>query len=274
MRYAVCNELFGRMPLRDAAAMTAQCGFHGLELAPFTVFGDFTAPAIARGIAETKTALQDNGLQFAGFHWLLTKPDGLHITTADAALRQKSWDHLRRLLDAAAELGGGNLVLGSPKQRSTPPGQTRAETIARLGDELAAIAPYAAERRSAILLEALSSDQTDVINLLSEVDAIVRRIDHPGVCGMFDFHNCSDETLPYAALIERHYAMIRHVHLNDPEGNAPCCGDANYHPAFATLYRHRYPGWVSLEIFSLPEAPLQILQQTMAYLKEVETMTK
>ncbi|SDG86953.1 sugar phosphate isomerase/epimerase family protein [Propionivibrio dicarboxylicus] len=274
MRLAVCNELFGHMPLRDAAAMTARCGFHGLELAPFTVFGDFTAPAIKRGIAETKAALQASGLRFAGFHWLLAKPDGLHITTADKALRQKSWDHLRRLLDAAAELGGGNMILGSPKQRGTPPGQTHAETIDILTDELAAIAPYAAERQSAILLEALSSDQTDVVNLMSEVDTIIRRINNPGVCGMFDFHNCADESSSYEALIDRHFDMIRHVHLNDSKGNAPACGDTSYHPAFATLKRFNYAAWVSLEIFSIPEDPLKILQQTMAYLNEVETMTK
>lgn len=274
MRLAVCNELFGQMPLRDAAAMTARCGFHGLELAPFTVFGDFTAPAIRLGIAETKAALQDTGLGFAGFHWLLAKPDGLHISTADKTLRQKSWDHLRRLLDAAAELGGGNLILGSPKQRGTPPGQTHAETIAILADELAAIAPYATERQSAILLEALSSDQTDVVNLMSEVSAIVDRINNPGVCGMFDFHNCTDESSSYEALIDRHFDMIRHVHLNDPEGNAPSPGDTRFHAAFATLQRRNYAGWVSLEIFSIPEDPLRVLQQTIAYTNEVETMTK
>ena len=125
MKAAVCNELFGARSLAEAASITAQCGFQGLELAPFTVFGDFSAPAVRQGILATKQALRETGLEFAGFHWLLAQPGGLHITTPDKNIRQKSWDHLRRLFDAAGELGGGNLILGSPKQRSTVSSQTR-----------------------------------------------------------------------------------------------------------------------------------------------------
>ena len=127
MKLAVCNELFGRISLDEAASLTRRHGFGGIELAPFTVFGDFSPAAIQHGIQEAKQALNAAGLRFAGFHWLLAKPDGLHITTPDAALRRKSWDHLRRLIDAAAELGGGNLILGSPRQRGTVPGQTPRE---------------------------------------------------------------------------------------------------------------------------------------------------
>lgn len=274
VKAAVCNELFGSRSLAEVASITARCGFHGLELAPFTVFGDFTAPAIRQGILETKQALQQSGLRFAGFHWLLAQPAGLHITTPDKTVRQKSWDHLRRLIDAAAELGGGNLILGSPKQRSTLPGQTRSEAISILTEELGQIASFAAERHSAILLEALSSDQTDVINLLSEVETIVRKIGNPGVSGMFDFHNCADESDPYELLIAQHIGRIRHVHLNDPKGNAPTCGDTAYLSAFAKLQDLGYDGWISLEIFTTPANPAETLETTMKYLHETEQMMR
>lgn len=271
MKLAVCNELFGRIPLDEAASLTRRHGFGGIELAPFTVFGDFSPAAVQRGIQEAKQALNAAGLRFAGFHWLLAKPDGLHITTPDAALRRKSWDHLRRLIDAAAELGGGNLILGSPKQRGTVPGQAPREATAILADELAAIAPFAAERGSPILLEALSSDQTNVVNLLAEVEAIVGRVgQRGGVDGMFDFHNCADEASPHAALIDRYIGMIRHVHLNDPHGDPPQPGDMSYLPAFARLRELRYDGWVSLEIFSVPENPAEVLRQTTAFIGDIE----
>jgi sugar phosphate isomerase/epimerase len=236
------------------------------------VFGDFSAGAMARGVAETKRALTENGLRFAGLHWLLVKPDGLRITTTDAAVRRRSWEHLRRLVDAAADLGGGNLILGSPRQRATEPGQTREQAIAILTDELASIAPYAAERNSAILLEALSSDQTDVVNVLGEAAAIVDRVGNPGVGGMFDFHNCADEREPYEALIDRHFRLIRHVHLNDPEGGHPKPGDRRYLAAFAKLRELGYDAWVSLEIFTAPKDPAAVLRETMAYLDETERL--
>jgi sugar phosphate isomerase/epimerase len=270
MKFAVCNELFGRVSLDKAADVSRRQGFGGIELAPFTIFGDFGPSAVQHGIAAAKRALDASGLRFAGFHWLLTKPDGLHITTPDDALRRKSWDHLRRLIDAAAELGGGNLVLGSPRQRSTVPGQSQSEAIGILTEELMAIAPFAAERGSPILLEALSSDQTNVINLLSEVEAIVGQVGHPGVDGMLDFHNCANETSSHAALVDRYIGMIRHVHLNDLDGNYPLPGDRTYLPAFSRLRALHYDGWISLEIFTTPPDPSVVLRETMDYLKGIE----
>lgn len=272
MKYAVCNEFFGAVPLRELAPMVARAGFHGLELAPFTLFEDFSSGGIARGVAEVRRVLADNHLEFAGFHWLLAKPEGLRITALDAGLRRKSWDHLRRLVDAAGELGGGNLILGSPKQRGTEAGQTREQATTILGDELLAIAPHAAERGSALLLEALSSDQTDVVNRLSEVEAIVKRVDHPGVGGMFDFHNCADETDSHETLINRFFGMIGHVHLNDADGGPPKRGDHSFFPAFAKLRSHRYERWVSLEIFTRPPNPGAVLKETMDFLREIEWM--
>ena len=263
VKYAVCNELFGDCSLRETASIVARCGFHGLELAPFTIFGDFSAGAIRQGIAESRRAFTESGLRFAGLHWLLAKPDGLRIATPETALRRKSWDHVRRLVDAAAELGGGNLILGSPNQRRTVPGQTREQAMSILTDELASIAPYAAERKSAILLEALSSDQTDVVNLLSEAAGIVERVNSAGVGGMFDFHNCADERNSYETLVETFFPLIRHVHLNNADGSHPKPGERDYLPAFAKLRELGYEGWVSLEIFTKPDDPAGVLRETM-----------
>lgn len=270
MKLAVCNELFGQIPLEEAAEIARGSGFSGLEFAPFTLFGDFSSTAIRRGTARAQRVLAQSGLAFAGLHWLLAKPDGLHITTPDGVLRKKSWEHVRRLMDAAAELGGGNLVLGSPKQRSPVGGQSVQAASDILAEELATIAPYAAERKSPLLLEALSSNQTAVINRLAEVEAIVARIGNPGVSGMFDFHNCADETSTHAELIARHIGMIRHVHLNDPQGNPPQPDDMSYLPAFAALRELAYDAWVSLEIFSTPKDPAAVLRQTAAYIGEIE----
>ncbi|MDR2451602.1 MAG: tripartite tricarboxylate transporter permease [Candidatus Accumulibacter sp.] len=56
MKYAVCNELFGAVSLREAASMAARRGLRGLELAPCTVFGDFSAREVERGIADIRWA--------------------------------------------------------------------------------------------------------------------------------------------------------------------------------------------------------------------------
>ena len=40
MKYAVCNELFGDLPLADSCRQTAAYGFTGIELAPYTFCED------------------------------------------------------------------------------------------------------------------------------------------------------------------------------------------------------------------------------------------
>ena len=268
MRYSVCNELFGGRALAGQCRIAARQGFHGLELAPFTVFEDPSRVDPGR-IAEIGRTLRGEGLAFSGFHWLLAAPPGLHLTSPDAAVRGRAVDHLKRLAHIAGELGGGFMVLGSPKQRSAegvPPGQA----AAWLEEGLARVGPVAAENRSAILLEALDSGATNVVNTLDEARAIVERIGSPGVGGMFDFHNVGDETLGWEQLIRRHAGFIRYVHLNELNGSWPGTGDSDFLPAFRALRESGYDGWMSLEIFHQPEDPEAALAATMDFLRRME----
>ena len=144
MKYAICNELFGKLDFKESCLLTARYGFQGVEIAPFTLFDDPKNVNIKK-IHKIKQILDQAGLKFVGFHWLFLNPKGLHITTPDLAIRKRSWYHLQRLVDIAGELGGGVLVLGSPKQRNAigiPP----KEALKYLKRGLSKIAQYAAKR--------------------------------------------------------------------------------------------------------------------------------
>jgi sugar phosphate isomerase/epimerase len=268
MKYAVCNEMFGKMPFPESCRLAARHGFHGLELAPFTLFED---PAGA-GRAEVRRIAQGlaaAGLEFVGFHWLLASPPGLHITTADLAVRRRSWEHLRRLVDIAGQLGGGVLVLGSPRQRSAA-GLPAAEAVRVLQEGLADLSPFAARHGCAVLLEALPAEATDVVNTLEEVRRLLRGVSPAGAAGMFDFHNTADETLSWEDLIGEYANLIRHVHLNERNGSYPGTGSSDYRPAFRRLREIGFERWVSLEIFHLPDDPQQVLAETMRFLRAME----
>jgi sugar phosphate isomerase/epimerase len=248
--------------------MIAEAGFKGIEIAPFTLATDPSAISPAQ-IAETRRTISESGLVFAGMHWLLASPPGLHLASADAGTRRRTVDFLKALCDLSGELGGGMLVLGSPKQRGSQE-VSAAQARAYLKEALAECGDHAAACGSKILLEALSSEQTEVVNLMAEAERIVRDIGSPGLGGMLDFHNCIDETESFETLIDRHFPWLFHVHLNDSAGGHPKKGDHSYLPAFRRLRALAYSGWISLEIFSLPEDPALVLSETISYLGDIE----
>jgi D-psicose/D-tagatose/L-ribulose 3-epimerase len=273
MRFAICNELFGTLPFDKSLELIRAAGFDGVEIAPFTLFGDFTAPSMhdARVIAAIRRSLSGSGVAFAGLHWLFIKPEGLHATTGDRGLRRRSWDHLRRLLDFAGELGGGPLIFGSPKQRASRD-MSPEKALGYFTEELASIADYAWERQSRVLVEALAARDTDVVNTVAQAVAVVREINKPGVRTMFDFQNTLDESEPWDAVIEKNWDFIEHVHVNEMDGRHPGSGQSDFLPAFKVLQEKQFDKWISLEIFFVPDDPARVLGETMEfYQKTLET---
>jgi sugar phosphate isomerase/epimerase len=274
MKYAVCNEMFGSIELERAAGMLAEEGFDGVEAAPFTIFGDFSPAAVRRGIGALRSALASSGLAFAGFHWLFAGTPGasplLHFTSPDKAARQKAAARLELLLEAAGELGGGALVFGSPKERSSG-GFPRSEALARLAGGLAAAAPLAEKAGCRILLEALPAAVTDIVNTLGEARELILSVGRPGLGGMFDFHNTTEETESWDVLLTRYWDIIGHVHINEMDGSHPAGrGKADFGPAFSVLHSLGFAAWVSLEIFHIPERPREVLREVREFLKIME----
>ena len=180
-RHSMCNEAFGKRPFAETVKAIRRAGYDGIEIAPFTLAESPECVSAAQR-REYRDTIVSEGLGFVGLHWLMVSPPGLHVTTPDAALRQRSWDHVRRLIDLCADLGpGGAMVFGSPQQRSASGGLSREEATRNLSDGLAAVAPQAESRGVSILLEALPIGQSDVVQSLGEAVEIVRRIASPAI---------------------------------------------------------------------------------------------
>ena len=269
-RHAICNEAFEKFPFRDACRVIRAAGYEGIEIAPFTLAEEpATIPEARR--REVRDIIRSEGLTFVGLHWLMVSPKGLHVTTPDAAMRARSWLHIRHLIDLCADLGeGGVMVFGSPQQRRTSPGDTREEATRRFVEGLAAAAPHATVRGVTILVEALPAGQCDVVTTLDEAVSIVREIGSPAVRTMFDTHNAVDEIEPHERLVEKYLEFIRHVHVNEMDGRHPGTGGYDFKLVLATLRRLAYPGWVSLEAFDFTPGAEALAIQSLRYL-EAET---
>jgi D-psicose/D-tagatose/L-ribulose 3-epimerase len=267
LRHAICNEVFENWNFAEACRAIRRAGYSGIEIAPFTLAEDPATLTPPRR-REFRDIIASEGLQFVGLHWLMVSPKGLHVTTPDADLRCRSWQHIRHLIDLCADLGpNGILVFGSPNQRAATGGLSPADATRHFVDGLAAVAPHAGERGVTILMEALPLGQCDVVTSLAEAAALVRRIDHPAIRTMFDCHNAVDETEPHAVLVERFYDLIRHVHVNELDGRHPGTGSYDFKPLFDVLRRREYGGWVSLEAFDFTPGAETIARESLHYLE-------
>ena len=264
MKLAVCNELFGSMKFPRVCQILSENGFTGVEIAPFTLADD-PGRISAAVLTETRAAMREFGITFAGFHWLLARPEGLHFTSADPAVRKKAQELLKGLLRASGELGGGNLVFGSPKQREVS-GISLDEGKKYFIEGLSQVADIALDSGSVICVEALAKSDTNLLNTLQEVESLVHSMGHPAIQGMFDFHNCGDEVLAWPELIRKYRGMIKHFHLNREDGSHPAPDQAAaYQPAWDALKDIGFTGWVSLEIFTVPDEPEKVMRETAGF---------
>jgi len=250
-----------------------QIGYTGIEIAPFTLGERPSQITIAERRAH-RDAIRNEGLTFVGLHWLMASPPGLHVTTPDRSVREKSWRHVRDLIDLCADLGeNGLMVFGSPKQRGTVDGLSREDATKNYVDGLESVAPHADQRGVTILVEALPVGQCGVITTLAEAVDIVNRIASPAVRTMFDTHNAVDEKEAHAILVDRYFDLIRHVHINEMDGRHPGTGTYDFKPLFEMLRRRRYRHWVSLEAFDFTPGAETVAAESLRFIeKEVERL--
>jgi sugar phosphate isomerase/epimerase len=260
--------MFEKLDFAAQCRMIRAAGFQGIEIAPFTLADDLDEISAGRR-QEIRGIIRSEGLQFAGLHWLLITPKWLHLTTADQGIRQKSWDYFLKLIDFCSDLGGGVMVLGSPKQRASQ-GNTKTEAVRNLREGLARVAPHAAERGCVIAIEELPGKDTDVVNTLQEAVQIVKDLRSPAIQTMFDFHNTTDEHEALDELVRSYFRYIRHVHINERDGRYPGTGSMDFLPVLKVLVELKYKGWVSLEVFDFKPGPEQILRGTMTCLRGLE----
>lgn len=275
MKVVLCNEVLRGMEFAAQCDYAAALGFDGLELAPFTL-GNEPHLLTPETQVRLRRAATDAGIEIVSLHWLLTTPEGLSITSANDALRKRSIDVMRRLIDLCAAIGGHVLVHGSPAQRQLPDDDP-ATAIARGQDSFAAIAADAEAAGVTYCIEPLSRQETTFITSVKEAVDLVEAIGSSAVRTMVDCRAArASEEEPVADLLDRWLptGMIGHVHLNDSNRRAPGQGDDLFAPVLASLLRNEYAGAISIEPFIYePDGPA-VAARAAGYVRGIlETLT-
>jgi len=267
MRFSLCNEMFKDRPMTEVCATAKRLGYHGLELAPFTL-AESSDKVTPKQRKEIRRTIKKSGLEVVGLHWLFAGPAGLHLTTTDDRVWGRTRDYLSCLLDLCSDLGGTVLVLGSPKQRNIIEGQTKQGAWQRAVELLTSVLDKAGQLDLTICLEPLSPAETNFINTIEEGMQMVRQIDHPNLKIHLDVKAMCSEGKPVPEIIRSVRAEdVGHFHVNDPNLYGPGMGDVDYGPIAQAIRDIGYDKWLSVEPFKYDPDPETVARKSIEYLR-------
>jgi len=266
-KFAICNETFKDWPFQKACALAAECGYQGIEIAPFTI-SDFVTDIPAAKRSEVRRQAEQAGLEVIGLHWLLARTSIFHLTTPDHLVRQKTIEYLRLLARLCADLGGKILVFGSPKQRDLLPGVTRANGMKYAAAVFQSVMPTLEKLGLVLAIEPLGPKDTNFITTAADGAELVRMVASPQCRLHLDCKAMATEPTPIPDLIRRHYAMLAHFHANDSNLQGPGFGKLDFVPIFRALDEVGYRGWVSVEVFDYTPGPERLARDSIRYMQK------
>jgi sugar phosphate isomerase/epimerase len=262
-RYAICNETFQDWPIDRAFAFARECGYTGIEIAPFTL-GRCATKISAQQRADVWKQAKTAGLEVVGLHWLLAKTEGFHLTSPEKCVRNKTADYLCELARMCRDLGGSIMVLGSPQQRNLLPGVTKPEAMRYAADVLNGTLRVLEECGVTIAVEPLGPAEGDFLLTATEGRELIELVGSPQVRLHLDCKAMSTEALPPAEIIRDNRDLLVHFHANDPNRLGPGMGQLEMKPIFQAIKEIDWRGWVSVEVFDYTPGIERLLRESMA----------
>ena len=266
LSFAICNETFGDWPCDKAFAFAAECGYTGIEIAPFTLADDVRAisPAVRR---EVRQQARQSGLAVVGLHWLLARTEGFHLTSPERETRQRTSAYLSDLARCCADLGGRLLIFGSPKQRSLLPGVTHEQGVERAVEVIGGVLPVLEKLDLTLAIEPLSPGTTNFLTTAAEAMELIRhrlaslRFD-PGLPGHVERRHAPSRT----------DSATRRETRSLPRQRSQPAGPRLWPTGFRTHFRGPcavdYRGWVSLEAFDYSPGAERLARESMRYMRD------
>lgn len=267
MKFAICNETFDRWNLDDAFACIAELGYQGVEIAPFTIASD-VRDIPHEGRLRLRKLADQNGLTVTGLHWLLAKTNGLHLTSPDPGVRQRTAEYVIELIRFCSDLGGSTMVFGSPKQRDLIEGVSFAQGLRHAADVFTRVMPIAESRKVTIAIEPLARKETNFLNTTDHAVELIHMVAHAQFRLHLDVKAMSDMGRPVPQIIRENRKHAVYFHANDPNGRGPGASGLDHKPFGDALREIGYDGWVSVEVFDYKPDPRTIAADAMEVLKK------
>jgi sugar phosphate isomerase/epimerase len=229
--------------LVEGFAHAARLGFDAVELFP-TLAEDLDAREVKRLTEKHELKISAVG---SGAGWVRHK---LRLTDPDATIRRRARDFVSGIVDLAGSFGAP-AIIGSMQGRWGE-GVSRDQAIAWLAEALEQLGPRAYAHAVPLLYEPLNRYETNLFNRVDEALAFLKTLRTQNIQLLCDLFHMNIEESGIAAALRLAGPKLGHVHFADSNRCAVGMGHLDMKPIMAALREIGYAGYLSAEIFPLP----------------------
>jgi sugar phosphate isomerase/epimerase len=248
--------------LATSCAKARELGFDAVELFPPNP--DAVNPD------ELRVLLDDNGLSLAavgtGAGWVKHK---LSFTSPDEATREKAVAFAERMMDFAARFDAPAIV-GSMQGRADG-AVTKQVALRYLGNALFKLDEHAADLGTTLLYEPLNRYETNLVNTLANGVTLLGGIGARNVKLLADLFHMNIEEADLAGALGKAGAHVGHVHFADSNRKAAGLGHTDFAAVVAALRAVGYEGYLSAEVFPLPDSDTAAKQTIDSFRRHTAT---
>ena len=231
--------------VEDACARAARLGFDAIEI--------FPPSPTALDIAQVQGLLDHHGLKVAaigtGGGWVLHK---WTLTHPDPEIRAHARDFIRATIDLAGGFGAP-AILGSMQGRYDPP-ITREQALSWLFDAIDDLGEHAQRHHVPLLYEPLNRYESNIFNRQGDAAHWIETLETRNIRLLCDLFHMAIEEADIAATLRECSSLVGHVHFADSNRQAIGLGHTDPKPIVQVLRDIEYHGYLSAEIFPLPDA--------------------
>jgi D-psicose/D-tagatose/L-ribulose 3-epimerase len=214
-------------------------GFDGIE---FSLLDPPNFPA-----AAIRRELERVGLEGTA---VSVVPGGMHLGSADAAVRTRTREHLAACIRQTAEAGAR--LLSGPLY--SPVGHLTG--VRRTADEWKwavegwqTLAPVAADAGVEIGIEPLNRFETYFLNTAADGAKFCDAVGHPSIGLLFDTFHANIEEKTVGDALRAAAPHLKHLHTCENDRGTPGTGHVAWTEFFATIKAIGYDRWMTIESF-------------------------
>lgn len=250
--------------LAAGCAQAAALGFDAVEI--------FPPSAAALEAGELTALLSQHRLRVAaigtGAGWVVRK---LSLTSPEATVRRDARAFIAEIVEFAGRFGAPAIIGSMQGRWDTATGVSRERALSWLGEALADLGARAAQQGVPLLYEPLNRYETNLFNRVGDTAAWLRAQKIGNVKLLADLFHMNIEETDSAAALREAGDLVGHVHFADSNRRAIGFGQTRIAPIIGALRAIGYTGYLSAEIFPLPDASAAAAQTIKAFKQALAT---